>query len=93
MLTNQSADLGISEQPELCCSHAPGGATVGNCAYLRALERLRAWTDRASQEHQAGNSDRRLIGELWMLQAEVSSALDRCPNVTALPVPLRRWSI
>lgn len=90
MHTNQSADLEASRPPELCCQHAPGAATLENCAYLRALERLRAWTERAGDGHREGTSDRRIIGELWLLQAEVSAALDRCPNTAALPVPLRR---
>ncbi|HEX6121673.1 MAG TPA: hypothetical protein VFY89_00860 [Ktedonobacterales bacterium] len=90
MYTNQSADLEGSRPPDLRCCHAPGAATEENCAYLRALARLRAHIEQAERAHRAGQADRRLIGELWLLHAEVSTALDACPNTVSAPIPLRR---
>jgi hypothetical protein len=90
MYTNQSADLEGTRPPDLGCRHAPGAATEENCAYLRALARLRACVGRAERTHQTGTADRRLVGELWLLNAEVASALDACPNTAGAPVPLRR---
>jgi hypothetical protein len=90
MFTNQSADLEGVRPPDLGCQHAPNAATEETCAYLRALGRLRACIERAERSHRAGQVDRRWIGELWLLQAEVSSALDGCPTTAETPVPLRR---
>jgi len=90
MQTNQSADLSTTLPPPLRCQHAPGEATPETCAYLRALERLRARTDQAFVDHRAGRSERQLVGDFWRLHAEMATALDQCPDLAPVPVSLRR---
>jgi hypothetical protein len=34
----------------------------------------------AEQAHASGDGERQLLGQLWVLQAELSYALDHCPN-------------
>lgn len=82
MITNQSAVPEHFRSEDGVCSHAPGCADEANCAYARGLGRLRAWLERAEAAHRSGEDERRMIGELWQIQAELSCALDRCPNVT-----------
>lgn len=92
MYTNQAIDLDDVRVPGLRCHHAPGEATPENCAYLRAVERVRSWAERAEDSlnmgQNAGASDQRQrqLSELWLLFADVSAAHDLCPNtVAALP--------
>ena len=81
MYTNQAAKLDNPIPRELGCAHSPGAATVENCRYLRVLERISIWIARARDTHTEGGDERPLLGELWLLQAELSTALDYCPNV------------
>lgn len=81
MMTNQSAVPEHFRPEEARCEHAPGCAEETNCAYLRALGRLRAWTNHAEAAHRQGLDERRVIGDLWRIQAELACALDRCPNL------------
>jgi len=37
---------------------------------------------REEQAHERGECRREQVGELWVLQAELSYALDDCPNCT-----------
>jgi hypothetical protein len=80
MQTNQTAVLGDPRVAVLRCHHASGEACHETCAYLRALERLRAWIDRAEGAHARGVVRRSSIGELWLLMAEVSTAVEHCPT-------------
>jgi hypothetical protein len=80
MRTNQSANPGDPRVPELRCRHAKGAARPETCAYLRALERLRQWIDRAEQAHVRGDDTPLQIEELWLLMAEISTAFDLCPD-------------
>jgi hypothetical protein len=82
--TNQSADPGLLYLPELACQHAPGEGTAQTCTYLRTVERVREWAERAEQTHRAGQSRRYDLGELWLLFAEVQGAHDACPDHVAL---------
>jgi hypothetical protein len=79
MYTNQDATPGQTTPPH-ACRHAPGRTDAEHCRYLRALDALRAWIGRAEQAHAGGACRREQVGELWMLQAELSYALDHCPN-------------
>lgn len=81
MFTNQAAVPDEYLAEELRCHHAPGAADETNCAYVRALARLRAWVSRAEETHRTGKDDRQVIGDLWRIQAELACALDRCPNM------------
>lgn len=81
MHTNQAAAPGASIPHGRGCAHTPGAATVENCHYLRTLERISVWIGRARDLHTSGGDERHLMGELWLLQAELSTALDFCPNV------------
>jgi hypothetical protein len=81
MYTNQSAVPGSHHRPEADCQHAPCRGTTETCAYLQALARVREWVGRAEQAHASGKGERELMGRLWMLQAELSFALDHCTNV------------
>jgi hypothetical protein len=80
MQTNQTAVLSDPRTAQLQCRHACGEACQETCAYLRALERLRAWIVRAERAHLHGEVRRPAIGELWLLMAEVSTAWEYCPN-------------
>ena len=71
----------VSGQPPLRCLHAPGAGTPVTCVFLRAVQRLRVWADQAETAAASGTSTRQLIGGLWLLQAEVSAALDQCPSL------------
>ncbi len=84
MHTNQSADPELLQLPELACQHAPGEGSAETCTYLRMIERVRAWADRAEQAHQAGLGRGLFVGELWLLFADVQSAHDACPTHVAL---------
>ncbi|MBF6592535.1 MAG: hypothetical protein IVW57_18645 [Ktedonobacterales bacterium] len=90
MYTNQSAETDEPRPPDLCCQHAPGAATPSTCMHLRALGRLRGWMERAEAAQRAGEYDRQLMTELWLLHAEISATFDRCPNASALPLVRRR---
>lgn len=81
MHTNQAASPGAYIPHGRGCAHAPGEATLDTCHYLRMLERISDWITRAREMHASGGDERRLVGELWLLQAELSTALDFCPNV------------
>ena len=81
MHTNQAAAPGTSVPRGRGCTHTPGAATLETCHYLRTLERISAWITRARDNHLSGGDERKLMGELWLLQAELSTALDFCPNV------------
>jgi hypothetical protein len=81
MYTNQSAIPESHHRSEAHCQHAPGRGTTETCAYLRALARVREWVDRAERAHASGEGERALMGRLWMLQADVSFALDHCTNM------------
>lgn len=87
MYTNQAIDLDDVRVPGLRCHHAPGEATPETCAYLRAVERVRSWAERAEDTLSAGQSDQRpgqrQLSELWLLFADVSAAHDCCPNTVA----------
>lgn len=84
MYTNQSATPEHTRAPELMCCHTPGDGVEETCAYLRALQRLRAWTTRAEEAQRAKATERKAINELWLLVAEVSTAHDQCPDHQAL---------
>ncbi len=84
MYTNQTASPGDTRVPAPHCSHPVGEATRDTCQYLRALERLHDWVEHARGIHQSGRWERELMGRLWQIQAELSYALDHCPNH---PVP------
>lgn len=81
MHTNQAAAPGTSIPRGRACTHTPGVATLDTCHYLRTLERISVWITKARELHMAGGDERRLMGELWILQAELSTALDLCPNI------------
>lgn len=68
------------------CQHSQGDASPETCTclYLRTLERIRNWTQRAEHEYLDGEGQRTQIGELWVLSAELAYALDNCPNGTRL---------
>lgn len=80
MFTNQAADPNDPLPPDLRCHHSPGAAEYDTCPYLRALARLRTWSDRAESVHRHGAPERALISELSLIYAEIASTLDRCPN-------------
>jgi hypothetical protein len=82
MYTNQVIEPGTECAPERRCLHEPGQATAQTCAYLQALARIGAWVELAEQAHAGGDGERQLLGQLWVLQAELSYALDHCPNAT-----------
>lgn len=88
--TNQTADPQMPQLPELACTHAPGEASAQTCAFLRGIERVRAWADRAEHAHRSRRARPEraerapLDGELWLLFAEVQGAYDRCPDHVAL---------
>jgi hypothetical protein len=84
MYTNQAAEPGQFRPPDLSCNHAPGEGHSETCTYLRALDRVRAWADRAEQAHREGKNNRMLLSELWMIYAETSTAHDLCPDHAAL---------
>lgn len=84
MYTNQSADPAQLHLPPLACRHAPGEASAETCTYLRVIERVRAWTDRAEQAQRDGRSQRLLLGELFLLFAEAQTAHDLCPDHVAV---------
>ncbi len=84
MHTNQSADPEHLQLPELACRHAPGEGSAETCTYLRMIERVRAWADRAEQAHHVGSRRGLFVGELWLLFADVQSAHDACPTHVAL---------
>lgn len=81
MYTNQAAIPGEAAAPEQHCRHAPGEAATDTCQYLRALARIALWVERASEAHESGRSERQQLGDLWLLHAQLSYALDHCPNV------------
>lgn len=83
MYTNQDAAPTQTESLQ-ACTHAPGAAELDSCRYLRALAMLRAWTERAEEAHRRDDCRRERLGELWVLQGQLSYALDHCPNHTAL---------
>jgi hypothetical protein len=83
MYTNQIVVPGTECAPERRCLHEPGQATAQTCAYLRALARIGAWVALAERAHANGDGERQLLGQLWVLQAELSYALDHCPNAAA----------
>lgn len=84
MYTNQSADPAQLQLPPLACHHAPGEGTAETCAYLRVIERVRAWADRAELAQHEGRSHRLLLGELFLLFAEAQGTHDLCPDHVAL---------
>jgi len=84
MHTNQAADPTNPWPPDLACRHAPGEASEDTCAYMRTIERVRAWADRAEQAHRDGRADSRHLGELWLIFAEASTAHELCPDHAAL---------
>ena len=80
MYTNQTATPGAPVISESGCSHAAGAATTETCRYLRVLDRISVWIARARDAHGAAGDERCLLGELWLLHAELATALDHCPN-------------
>jgi hypothetical protein len=84
MDTNQSAEPGQPLPPALACRHAPGEGSIETCGYLRAVHRMRAWTERAEAAHRAGDGHRLLQGELSVLYGEICAAQDACPDYAAL---------
>jgi hypothetical protein len=86
MQTNQTADPSQAILPPLACAHAPGESTAQTCAYLRAVARVRGWTERAEQAQREGADQQPLLGELYVLFAEVQAAHDLCPDHVAQPV-------
>lgn len=88
MQTNQSADPSQVILPPLACAHAPGDSSTQNCAYLRAVARVRGWTERAAQAQRDGVDQQPLLGELYVLFAEVQTAHNFCPDHVAQPVPV-----
>lgn len=82
MYTNQDAAPQATRAAQ-ACTHASGEATPETCAYLRLLRDVLAWTARAEATHRAGVSAHAQLGELWVLQARLSYALDHCPNTEA----------
>jgi hypothetical protein len=87
MQTNQSADPELLHLPELACRHTRGHGSIETCTYLRTIDRVRHWADRAERAHRSGQSRGRLLGELWLLFAEVQCAHDACPDHMAPAVP------
>lgn len=47
------------------------------------IERVRAWAQHAERAHHAGKHRESLVGELWLLFAEVQGAYDACPDHVA----------
>jgi hypothetical protein len=82
--TNQSVDPELLQLPELACRHAPGEGSAETCTYMRMIERVRAWADRAEQAHHTGSRRGLFVGELWLLFADVQAAHDACPTYAAL---------
>jgi hypothetical protein len=70
--------------PELACRHEPGEGSAQSCAYVRAVQRVRAWAERAEHPVCAHRGRSPLDGELWLLFAEVQTAYDRCPDHIAV---------
>lgn len=88
MQTNQTADPSQTLLPPLACEHEPGKGSAESCAYLRTLARVRSWVERAEQAQRDGGNQQPLLGELFMLFAEVHTAHDHCPDHVTSPVPV-----
>jgi hypothetical protein len=64
------------------CGHGPGKGDQATCRYLRALAALQTAIAEAERAYQQDPPTRRILGELWLLLAEVSSAHDSCPSTS-----------
>ncbi len=54
----------------------------------RAVARVREWAECAGQAQREGADQRPLLGDLYVLFAEVQAAHDLCPDHVAKPVPV-----
>lgn len=88
MQTNQSSDPSQTLLPPLACQHAVAEGSIETCAYLRTIERVRMWVERATQAYRDGDNQQPLLGELFLLFAEVQAAYDLCPDHVTSPVPV-----
>jgi hypothetical protein len=91
MQTNQAIEPSGSRRSWSPCQHQGDDSREEGCRYLHTLERLRGWAARAEHLHLHDEDERLMMGELWLLMAEASTAFDLCAtprdDCTRIPSP------